>query len=269
MSGAGAWRRPFTLIELLVVISIIAILAALLLPVLSRTRQRAKMTLCMTNLRELGLGLTMYAGDQDDYYPRRTIGEHPFGPRHTLTFNPSGQKLDDRPAYEGYMNLDLTMDCPLAPVRGCASRYETVTDEVWSAYAMFYGSQYEIAQPESAMLRIGDRPVYNGKSFDVIAADFDRRSKNGTDCQSGHPDGQVMDLQSCILPGQYVLSFYWNVSNPGTIRGPIDNNYLRDDGSAFTLYRVQQTDSRTTQISDQPSRSVAAAGRSQYLPHMP
>lgn len=83
----GIVRRAFTLIELLVVISIIAILSAILFPVFAQAKAAAKKTQCLSNMRQLGIGLNMYCSDNDDVLfffahdvdPSRANPVQPFG----------------------------------------------------------------------------------------------------------------------------------------------------------------------------------------------
>lgn len=62
-------RRGFTLIELLVVIAIIAILAAILFPAFARARENARRTSCLSNLKQIGIGIMQYTQDYDERYP--------------------------------------------------------------------------------------------------------------------------------------------------------------------------------------------------------
>src|SRR3989442_13827730 len=67
--SAGTAPAGFNAIELLVVIAIVAILAALLLPALTKAKEQGRASICKNNMRQLTLAMVLYAGDNNDYLP--------------------------------------------------------------------------------------------------------------------------------------------------------------------------------------------------------
>lgn len=101
-------QRAFTLIELLIVIAIIAILAAILFPVFSTAREKARMSTCMSNLKELSLGVLQYCGDYDERLPYAVMVDGGIG---TIAGN-TGYKWYWQDAIYPYVKSSGVYSCP-------------------------------------------------------------------------------------------------------------------------------------------------------------
>jgi prepilin-type N-terminal cleavage/methylation domain-containing protein/prepilin-type processing-associated H-X9-DG protein len=108
-------KSGFTLIELLVVIAIIAILASMLLPALAKAKDRALAVACLNNTKQISLGITMYADDNQNVYPAcnrwYTPGPGGVGPEWFGT-GVNAAANTPAPLLTGYINNNMTWVCP-------------------------------------------------------------------------------------------------------------------------------------------------------------
>jgi prepilin-type N-terminal cleavage/methylation domain-containing protein/prepilin-type processing-associated H-X9-DG protein len=175
----------FTLIELLVVIAIIAILAAILFPVFAQAREKARQASCISNLKQIGLGITQYIQDYDETYPPRIL-------------NPAGSPYGWADAIQPYIKSTQLFQCPSEARRPGADPNAGGYTDYW--YNASLGNptgfvRLSLASLEAPSLTVmnGDGG-YSGTGRDDTTA---RYHSNGCNTQGGGATGSP----GCTGPG--------------------------------------------------------------------
>ena len=120
-------NKKFTLIELLVVVAVIGILASLLLPSLSKAREKAKMAVCKSNMKQLHVAYQLYADDNDGYFPTN---------EGYMSWNDKLNTYDGRNVEYADLNLPLA----LFPEKYNSGIYACPDDEVQRWYSLTEGT---------------------------------------------------------------------------------------------------------------------------------
>lgn len=209
MSTQHHRRSAFTLIELLVAVGIIALLLAILLPTISKARQAANRTACMSNLRQLTVAWTEYANANDgNLIPAET-------------YAPGDWVLD------GNLKSDIEQGplfkyCPHANVYHCPADYSNH----WRSFSINAHFNGRWGLPAISRL---DQTIRPSESF-VFVEELDRRGYNLGSFVMYNSGDLWVDYPATLHGNGCTIGFadshveYWNYSDPRTANIP-DNNY--------------------------------------------
>jgi prepilin-type N-terminal cleavage/methylation domain-containing protein len=173
-------KSAFTLVELIVVIAIVAILAAILFPVFAQARENARQAQCISNLRQIGMGLTLYIQDSDETTPLSYYGPGGLAASGTPSDSTTYYKWMD--AIYPYIKSDAVFDCP--------------DDHYAPIYHYRSGINYGSFGVNGAYSKIGDKETPPRSSFNYTVQLSQIKTPSNTvwatdtnDADTTHPGG--------------------------------------------------------------------------------
>lgn len=218
----------FTLIELLLVIAVIAILAAMLLPAVNRAKERARITQCLNNLHQIGIGIRLYTDDNNSTFPLWATG--PWSPT-TTSLRCYSLGLGGNDSRPGYEFMASAQERPLYPYIKPSNVFRCPVDLGQDERVSLEGSGMNGDWKPSNYESLGCSYQYNALSW----GNSTREQLEDINLLSGIREGCVSQPSRMILMYEPPAMWYRNYYHWHYARGPstVEPKDLKSDNQKF------------------------------------